>query len=157
MFLETLCVSGPKHSRRLAINTEQPVAFHAVAEASQSHLGKGQNIIFETVLLDLGNGFHVNHGVFEAPAAGVYVFSVSVMNVRGSNPGMYVNFVKNGGVLSRGMADGSQGGYSQGSITAAVQLQVGDEVWCEVYYPEDSGQIFGGRYSTFTGFLLFQM
>jgi len=45
---------------------ETPVAFHAVVDSrTVDQLGHNQNIVFETVLLNQGQGYHPNHGVFE--------------------------------------------------------------------------------------------
>lgn len=129
------------------------MAFHAVADQKQTHLGKGQNVVFETVLLNIGDGYHNQHGIFIAPTAGVYVFSVSIMNDYGHR--LQVNLLKNGAVLGRGMAFDIENSYSQGSVTAIVRLQEADEVWCEIHYPEVDVATYGGRYTSFTGFLLY--
>ena len=48
------------------MQTEYPVAFHAVLDQlSVDHIGHYQNIVFETVLLNEGQGYHSNHGVFQ--------------------------------------------------------------------------------------------
>jgi len=45
---------------------ETPVAFHAVVDSrAVDQLGHNQNIVFETVLLNQGQGYHPSHGVFE--------------------------------------------------------------------------------------------
>lgn len=141
--------------RRLTPNT-QHVAFHAVADAYQSHLDQGQPIIFETVLLNAGDGYHDQHGVFIAPVDGIYVFSVSVMNQDNATTSLLfeVSLYKEGVLLGRALADGRPNGLSQGSITATTQLQEGDDVWVAVAWPITDAYMYGRRLSSFTGFLL---
>lgn len=146
-FLET-------RDRRLTINAQQ-VAFHVVADASQSHLDQGQNIVFDTVLLNVGDSYHDQHGVFIAPVPGIYVFSVTVMNqaVTG-HEFIEAALYKDGTLLEKAMADGRTSGYDQGSFTVTTQLQEGSEVWVECYYPKTDDYLYGARFSSFTGFLL---
>lgn len=157
----TWCISenSPKMpQRRFVVSAEEPIAFHAVADANQSHLGKGQNIVFETVLLNLGSGYHNQHGIFIAPVGGLYVFSVSILNQPlQSHEIIEAVLLKNGVKLAISLANGTPKTVDQGSITATTQLQDGDEVWVEVYYPGTDAFVYGNKFSSFTGFLLYSM
>jgi len=53
---------------------EGPVAFTAI----KVHIGLNQKILFDRVDLNEGNGFHVNQGVFIAPASGIYIFLFTI-------------------------------------------------------------------------------
>ena len=114
--------------------------------------------MFETVLLNIGNGYHDNHGLFTAPVSGIYVFSVSMMNQADSDHHrIQVGLKKNGVYLARTMSDGKSINYDQGSFTVTSQLDAGDDVWVAVYNPLTNVYLFGNRYSSFTGFLLAAM
>lgn len=126
-----------------------------MADSSQSHLDRGQNIIFETVLLNVGDGYHDQHGVFIAPVPGIYVFSITIMNHKETGH-KYIEaaLYKDGTQLEKAMADGSSGGYHQGSFTVTAQLQEGSEVWVGCNWPQTNNYLYGSRFSSFTGFLL---
>ncbi|XP_052807392.1 complement C1q tumor necrosis factor-related protein 3-like [Mya arenaria] len=142
--------------KRFVAAPEAPVAFHAVMDASVDHLGHNQNIVFETVLLNLGNAYHNAHGVFQAPQSGVYVFSGTIMSWIDPKPEIQAELVKNGQVLARIFGHGDSGRHDQGGVTVTTQLVTGDEVWIRELTPNDDA-VYGGRFSSFTGFLLYDM
>lgn len=51
-----------------------PFAFYASMTRTDPTIGSHQSLIFDHVLLNIGNGYHPNLGVFTAPKSGVYVF-----------------------------------------------------------------------------------
>lgn len=137
--------------RRVAINPENPVAFHALIDGGDiTGLGIGQNIVFDRVLLNLGNCYHEQHGVFIAPVQGLYLFSVSILSHSHTDQ-IDVQLVKDGIGLGRVYAY-DQVRRSQGSVTVVAQLNAQDEVWTEVSYGDS---LWGGPQSSFTGVLLF--
>jgi len=69
-------------------------------------------------------------------------------------PEVQAEIVKNGDVLGAIFAHGDSGRHDQGALTVSVQLNATDEVWVRERYPND-GEIFGARFSTFTGFLIY--
>ncbi|XP_052770379.1 uncharacterized protein LOC128210218 [Mya arenaria] len=77
-------INGGKYARSGIISRRQPpemmVAFSAVKVAIQSSIGLNQNIIFENVILNQGNGFHSQHGVFIAPQTGIYMIVASLLH-----------------------------------------------------------------------------
>lgn len=63
------------------MDPEVGVAFHAVLTGHEHpDLGSNQVVIFDSVKLNIGDGYHPNHGLFIAPMDGVYVFSASVLS-----------------------------------------------------------------------------
>jgi len=57
------------------------VAFQAIKDAEQASIGANQNVMFERVTLNLGNGYHPQHGIFIVPRSGIYVISVTTLHV----------------------------------------------------------------------------
>lgn len=55
-----------------------PVAFQAYLSRVQTNPNGHQTIIFDTVELNVGNGYHHTSGIFVAPEAGIYAFSWSI-------------------------------------------------------------------------------
>lgn len=141
-------------NKRLVVDPEVPVAFHAVMKRNMiTHITTGQNVVFDTELLNVGNGYHSEHGVFIAPYPGIYVFSVSILSYVDPHPEAQVDLVRNNIVLAKVYVHGDSGRHDQGSVTATVQLDAGDEVWAQTSVYDDT-TIWGGRLSSFTGFLL---
>ncbi|XP_045166062.2 uncharacterized protein LOC123529683 [Mercenaria mercenaria] len=135
---------------RQASSAAELVAFHAVIDLGHvSHIGIHQNIVFESVLLNLASSYHVQHGIFIAPTNGLYLFSTSIM---ADNNGkiIYTELVKNGAVLARTQGQGHSGSHDQGSVTVVTQLNASDEVWVRLHCCADDS-LYGERYSTFTG------
>lgn len=127
------------------------VAFTAVADASINSLSRGQKLVFETPILNHGNGYHEQLGVFIAPETGIYIFSVTVM----CQDGRWIesNLMQNGNVIARISAT-EQSGVDQGAVTVAISAVAADEVWVDVDWPESGAKYYGGRYTLFSGFLL---
>ncbi|XP_053383320.1 uncharacterized protein LOC128549779 [Mercenaria mercenaria] len=142
-------------SSRQTVSQGEAVAFHAVNTHGEiAHIGVGQNIHFETVLLNLNNGFHPQHGVFIAPTAGLYIFSTSVLSFSGQTTSLFAaDLVKNGAILGRAYGHGDNGYHDRGSVTAVTQIAAGDEVWVRLHCCADDS-LYGGYYTTFTGALL---
>ncbi|XP_060580971.1 uncharacterized protein LOC132737658 isoform X1 [Ruditapes philippinarum] len=136
---------------RFVANIEGPVAFHAVSDKHNiTHLGSNENIKFETILLNVGGGYHSQHGLFIAPKAGIYLFSTSVVT---SGTKLYARITKNGAPLAKAFGLGNTVMNAQGSVTVTTQMNIGDEVWVKHIYPPD-GSLWGERLTSFTGVLI---
>ncbi|XP_053408143.1 cerebellin-3-like [Mercenaria mercenaria] len=127
------------------------VAFHATIDTNTgwpyavSHLTVGQVIVFDSVKLNVGGGYHQSTGLFIAPTPGIYMFSASVMT-KGE---ISLNIVKNGVPLAGVFAASRQ----QGSVTIVTELKVGDEMLVRVQSPNDA-YIWGDRLTSFSGSLI---
>ncbi|XP_060555247.1 multimerin-2-like [Ruditapes philippinarum] len=147
-----------RHAGLNIVNSKQRaatnfVAFHAVLTPYHiDHLGDNDNIRFDRVLLNEGDGYHNQHGLFITPKPGFYLFSVTLAtNYDGP---FFAELRKNGAILVNLSGNGQAGGYlDQSSVTVVTKLNAGDEVWVVHTGPVD-GSIFGNYFSSFTGVLL---
>lgn len=131
-------------------NTETEVAFFATMTLNEDHLGKDQDIVFDHIVTNIGHAYNANHGTFVAPVPGTYVFSVTLYHQSGvSSAGTWGHVVANGIVVAKLHVN-----QEQSSQTVIVSLQAGDDV--SVQNTETDRGFFGDRYSTFSGFLLYE-
>jgi len=64
---QNIIVSFPENitlTSRLQIPVQGRVAFFATKHANQGNLGINQNIVFDNVMLNLGNAYRPGHGLF---------------------------------------------------------------------------------------------
>ena len=128
------------------------VAFTAGLTHSILHAGPHQNIVFDHVETNVGNGYNPHHGVFTAPVSGLYLFYSSILSEHGAETWaqIVVNGVNKASIYARGADDR----YDQGSQAIVVNLQQGDDVAIQNFF---SGHAIHGDaniYSTFSGVLL---
>ena len=148
--LKVISLSENARPGRLVLS-EGAVAFHAVITTGDSRpLAFGQKVVFDHVNLNLGNGYHNLHGLFIAPAPGIYMFSTSLTSHNADR--MLGSIMKNGIELAAALAHSQSGYHDQGSVTVVTQLAAGDEVW--VRHHEDGQYLYGGYYTSFTGCLV---
>lgn len=141
---------------RLVLGEEiGPVAFCAVLKAvkTEPNLGIKQPILYDTLVTDIGGGFHMPHGLFTAPRSGLYLLSASVMSythidVRAS---IVVNGVQIVNIYAHVPND-----FAQGTQVIVVQLNQGDDVAVEVVH-RSNVTVWGDMFTSFSGFLLAPM
>ena len=107
------------------------VAFFVRLTNKTPHLDPNQDIVFDHVVTNVGNGYHGNHGLFVAPVSGLYVISATVMSYL-PGPTIYYMYshaklVKNGQLLAT-MGQHGVAVWDTSSMTIAVELQKGDDV-----------------------------
>ena len=136
------------------MDIEQPVAFLAaiVNQGKVEHLGVNQNIIFDTVLTNVGGSFNVNHGIFTVPHSGIYLISATVLSWVDTE--VHACIMVNGKRTVSIFGHGSAGRHEQGTQVAVLQLAVGDTVTVENIDTPDT-PVYGNRYTSFTGVLLY--
>ena len=129
------------------------IGFQAAKIARQTSIGTNQNILFENVSLNLGNGFHPQHGIFIVPRSGVYVITTSILHE--SQPGLYFHgaIVHQGTVIAK--LDGAEG-WEHSAQTVLIQAQAGDEIWVRNVGTSNEN-IYGDYFSTFSGYLLWEL
>ncbi|XP_053383479.1 caprin-2-like [Mercenaria mercenaria] len=131
------------------------VIFHAVLDTIEYPSVNFHNrIIFGTVMLNIGNGYQASNGKFDAPVAGMYIFSVSILS---ENVPLTSSFKaeirKNGIVLAKLYGHGVNTHPDQASATVVTHLNISDHVWIRLICC-DFDLLYGNRYSTFSGALL---
>ncbi|XP_060588679.1 uncharacterized protein LOC132744087 isoform X2 [Ruditapes philippinarum] len=137
-----------------SVSHGRSVAFHAANIHGIAQLGVNQKIIFETVLLNLGNGYNNHHGIFTAPSAGLYMFSSSMLSANGASNALFAaDIIVNGQLYARLYGKGLHGYHAQGSNTIIANLRSGNTVAVRLACCAGSG-MYGGYYTTFSGVLL---
>ena len=134
--------------RRAPIDLE--VAFFATRSQHQTHLGNLQNLVFDHVETNIGNGYDPNIGVFRAPEAGTYVFSTTIVIFDRNTT--HFGFYKNTRGVSLMWMNGDY--LDSRAHTVVLSLNTGDDV--TVKHVGTDRAIWGSNHCLFSGFLLFQ-
>ncbi|KAL4225810.1 hypothetical protein ACF0H5_013800 [Mactra antiquata] len=127
-------------------NPDTNVAFFSTMNHAVTNTGSNQQIPFQNVITNIGNGYNKYSGDFRVPVSGVYVFSATITPHSGHSTHYY--FVVNG------QAESYFYSYYGSSATqqAVLNLNAGDTI---AVHASDSGyRIDGSGYSSFSGFLL---
>ncbi|XP_077090549.1 caprin-2 isoform X3 [Siphateles boraxobius] len=129
------------------------VAFSAARAANFAPGTLDQPIAFELLHTNLGEMFDTSNGRFTCPAAGTYVFIFHILKLAISVP-LYINLMRNEEVMVSAYANDGAPDHETASNHAVLQLFQGDQVWLRLH----RGAIYGSswKYSTFSGFLLYQ-
>lgn len=141
-------ISASRSRRAVKAN----IAFTAGLSHSILHAPAYQNIIFDDVETNIGNGYNSRIGIFTAPVSGTYVFYTSILVY--NNREIFCRIVVNGVNKANAYARGTDNRLDQGSQLIVVQLHQGDQV--AVQNKMDDDAIFGNAdiWTTFSGFLL---
>lgn len=139
--------------RTRRVQPETMVAFQAMKLNTQTGIGTNQNILFEKVSLNLGNGYHPQHGIFIVPRSGIYVISAATLH--DPQQGIYFNgaIEHQGNAIAYLFGDANE--WEQSSQTVLIQANAGDEIWVRNTGPTNEN-IHGGAFSTFSGYLLWE-
>ncbi|KAK3609823.1 hypothetical protein CHS0354_029863 [Potamilus streckersoni] len=129
-----------------------PVVFSATMQNNITLVGIEQQLLFDTLRTNIGNGYDVRHGTFTAPVDGVYEFSFSVYVEVSAVVGL--DLKKNGVVIARSRSSqDSYGYYNMATNMVVVELKAGDDIWIE-HTTADSNTIFGRSMTSFSGQLI---
>ncbi|XP_051547633.1 caprin-2-like isoform X3 [Myxocyprinus asiaticus] len=133
--------------------TQLRVAFSAARTANFAPGTLDQPIAFDLMHTNHGEMFDTATGRFTCPAAGTYVFIYHILKLAISVP-LYVNLMRNEEVMVSAYANDGAPDHETASNHAILQLFQGDQVWLRLH----RGAIYGSswKYSTFSGFLLYQ-
>ncbi|KAH3711258.1 uncharacterized protein LOC127857902 [Dreissena polymorpha] len=103
----------------------EAVAFHAY-QNSDKCIHDLQTFVYDNVLINDGNGYSANDGIFDAPVTGVYVFTWSVADF---HDWYAAELVVNG--MSRGatIADNDSQDIAVGTAVVVVHVQAGSHVF----------------------------
>ena len=126
---------------------KQKVAFTAGVTSNSATWNSG-TLIFDVVILNVGNGYNPSTGVFTSPVAGTYVFYVTAVEYMKQH--LWVNIVLNSVSKVRLMGHASAG-YQTGANMVVLNLQKGDRVWVR-HYLGKGYETHDVPLTTFTGF-----
>ncbi|KAL4220539.1 hypothetical protein ACF0H5_020937 [Mactra antiquata] len=105
----------------------ETVAFYAYLSAPKC-FGNHETVVFDTEITDTGLSYNVQDGIFDVPITGTYIFTLTVVPV--SQAWVTYQIVSNGHVIGGAVGDSEDNAsHHSGSITVAVNLQVGDHVF----------------------------
>lgn len=112
---------------------------------------------YQSVFINLGDGYNVSTGVFTVPRSGVYALALTVYSDAGANGALLAacgRLQRNGRAIAALREYNTQDQEDSATMVLAVQMQAGDKV--NVILPatcflcDDNS-----HYNTFTGFLLY--
>ena len=104
---------------------------------------------FDTKIFDIGNGFNTSTGLYNAPVAGNYYFSLCAFNDYGSAG--RIDWEKNGSVVGRMGREYSINGYWCSEASIVIDMAANDTIEGAV----TSGQMhINSGYNYFSGFLI---
>ena len=121
---------------------------------SLEHSHVGSTIPFPDVKLNIGGGYNHVSSVFVTPTAGLYIFSTSIMSYWNDKGEVHVAIMKNGVYVAGAYVNDVGGPPEQGSVTIALLLDVGDQVWVQ-HLVHNDGALYGSSLTSFMGCLIF--
>lgn len=108
-------------------------------------------MVFDNVILNIGNAYDKNVGIFVAPQRGIYRFE---MVLSANNANGHVDILQNGQKMLTVIADHyTPHLYGAGSGSVVLHLDQGDKVWIQ-FTDTDTAEINGGHVTAFSGFLI---
>ncbi|XP_047430688.1 caprin-2 isoform X3 [Mugil cephalus] len=129
------------------------VAFSASRTANFAPGNLDQPIVFDQLHINLGDMYDAHIGRFTCPVNGTYVFNFHILKLAINVP-LYINLMRNEEVMVSAYANDGAPDHETASNHTILPLFQGDQVWLRLH----RGAIYGStwKYSTFSGFLLYQ-
>ncbi|XP_061180206.1 heavy metal-binding protein HIP-like [Saccostrea echinata] len=132
-----------------------PIAFSGYMTSNIANPHDNEIFLFDHVIVNSGNGYNKHNGMFTAPVKGIYAFFGTVLTFSGKS--LESEIVQNGNGICR-IYSGDDSFDGSGSNMAIIQLEVGDVVWMRIHDRfHDTGVSVDGPWTTFSGFLLYEM
>ncbi|XP_020016909.2 multimerin-2 isoform X1 [Castor canadensis] len=129
------------------LEAASPVAFYASFSEGTAAL---QTVRFNTTSINIGGSYFPEHGYFQAPKRGVYLFAVSIE----FGPGLGTGQLVFGGHHRTPVYSTDQKDGSTATTFAMAELQKGERVWFELTQGSVTKRSLPG--TAFGGFLLFE-
>ena len=132
------------------------IAFSAILDHLQTHMGLDQIIKYNKVLLNEGRAYEPNTGVFTAPRAGVYQFIYFLGYSEHTQSQTWIRLMKNGVVQNAAVVDKFHPSQDvQGGNAAIIRLNSRETVWIETWH-QNNAEIHGQYgFTSFSGSLLY--
>ena len=123
-----------------------------VAIDLDQNFAAGSTILWGEVLENVGGGYDAASGKFVAPHAGIYRFTITVMNVEVGNMA-YLLLMVDDAQSCMALAAGNAAKFQTGLCRHVVHLEAGEEVW--VTNPDWAAtEEFQPRFTAFEGFMI---
>ena len=127
------------------------IAFQSILMKDLQNLKNQETVIFDKVLLNVGNAYNQKTGEFTAPVGGVYSFNWKTLTYSGKY--FVTEIVHNGKPIALNHCDGRgiSTGYASTSNQAIIRMKKGDKAWIRTH---SSYGIYarGGNWSNFSGY-----
>ncbi|CAH8840231.1 unnamed protein product [Trichobilharzia szidati] len=132
---------------------EYQIAFYAGLSKSieSKPTNKNCQLVFESVMLNLGNGYDNTTGVFTVPVSGVYIFVVVLSAQSYEKAG--VRLLHNGKVALLSWCESTF--WATVTNQAIIQLNKNDQIWLECR--DEAYRLHGHMYSSLSGYLLYPL
>ena len=133
------------------------MAFLAELSKHLENPAKGVTVVFDVTHLNDGNAYNKTNGIFTAPAAGVYHFTLELSSAdKATNRDyLHVKLMKMNTIIGYVYLDWNPDRWLKRSATATVHLAKGDTIFAQVTRRTGNGIISGCCYhSVFSGFLI---
>lgn len=133
------------------MNTD-PIAFYSFISADtttklQTHI----TLIYDTVKINLGQGYHHDDGIFIVPRSGTYGFAWTL--AVSSSGWASTEIAINGQKYGRAFADGDDDSVGFGTGFVIANVNFGDHVYIRMHQAGDP-VLFGDGLTTFSGWML---
>ncbi|XP_037614983.1 complement C1q-like protein 4 [Sebastes umbrosus] len=138
-------------------NKERPQVIFSAEAGARGAIGpfhSGTTLIYEHVITNIGNAYNKFTGIFIAPYAGVYYFTI--FHHAGGNPGTELSLYKNSQCMVKTQDHPAVHETAHnGGNAVFLQLQHGDQVYVRM---DANSHVYGSNYhTTFSGFLVSQI
>ncbi|XP_060554322.1 complement C1q-like protein 3 [Ruditapes philippinarum] len=126
------------------------IAFNARL-SSEVNLGANVKVVFDTVLMNEGEGYDKTSGIFSVSQDGVYFFSAHLCNQ--GDKVVHYKIVKDDEAIAVSTLHDLDNVYTCNSVSTVAMLKTGEQVWVQT---TDVSYIFASsyRWDTFLGILL---
>ncbi|XP_060560685.1 cerebellin-3-like [Ruditapes philippinarum] len=125
------------------------IAFNAYTRSGKNY-GNSQTIVFPDVLLNEGGGYDKITGMFTAPVAGLYYFSVHICQAKAK---YVVAAIVHGHTTIAVTSEYESIGASCSSVMAPVKMTLGERVYVKCTHPSVMLADAQYRWPSFTGVL----
>jgi hypothetical protein len=114
------------------------IAFHAKNMKNENPVA-GDTIVFTDIVLNLGDSYNTDTGVFTVPLGGIYLFTVQlcIYNNKQINYGLVVDGV----YMDLAKYHDNSGSVCCYKLTTTISVKSGNKVWVKVISRSGSGQI----------------
>ena len=133
------------------------MAFLAELSKDLVNPAEDHTVVFDVIHLNDGNAYNNNNGIFTAPVAGVYHFTLELSTPLNliKHHRIHVRLMKTKTPLAYVFLDDNDDRWLKRSAAATVHLAKGDEILAKVTHRNLDGTIAGCCFhSVFSGFLI---